>query len=42
MKIWIFQTGEPLHCDFGNPRPMRAINLANTFVEKGHNVIIWR
>jgi glycosyltransferase involved in cell wall biosynthesis len=41
MKVWIFQTGEPLHCDSGNPRPMRAINLANTFVKKGHNVIIW-
>jgi len=41
MKVWIFQTGEPLHCDVGNPRPMRVINLANTLVKKGHNVIIW-
>ena len=41
MKVWIFQTGEPLHCDVGNSRPMRAINLANALVEKGHSVIIW-
>jgi glycosyltransferase involved in cell wall biosynthesis len=41
MKVWIFQTGEPLHCDVENLRPMRAINLANTLVEKGHSVIIW-
>ena len=41
MKVWIFQTGEPLHCDARKPRPMRAMNLANTLVEKGHSVIIW-
>ena len=29
MKVWILQTGEPLHCDEGSPRPMRAINLSN-------------
>jgi glycosyltransferase involved in cell wall biosynthesis len=41
MKVWIFQSGEPLHIDKGNARPMRAMNLANTLVEKGHDVIIW-
>lgn len=41
MKIWILQTGEPLHCDEGSPRPMRAMNLANALLEKGHEVVIW-
>lgn len=41
MKVWIFQTGEPLHSDKDNYRPMRAMNLANALVKKGHNVIIW-
>ena len=41
MNIWILQTGEPLHCDFGNPRPMRAMNLANALIKKGHNVTLW-
>ena len=41
MKVWIFQTGEPLHSDSGSPRPMRAMNLANNLVNKGHNVILW-
>jgi len=41
MNIWIFQTGEPLHSDGGDPRPMRAMNLANNLVNKGHNVILW-
>lgn len=41
MNIWIFQSGEPLHCDQDNPRPMRAMNLANKLVEKGHKVVLW-
>jgi len=41
MKVWLFQTGEPLHCDEDNPRPMRAINLANKLVEAGHDVVLW-
>ena len=41
MNVWILQTGEPLHYDFGNPRPMRAMNLANTLIKKGHNVTLW-
>ena len=41
MKIWLFQTGEPLHSDKDKPRPMRAMNLANKLVESGHKVILW-
>jgi glycosyltransferase involved in cell wall biosynthesis len=41
MRVWIFQTGEPLHCDAGEPRPMRAMNLANALVAKGHTVTLW-
>ena len=41
MNIWIFQTGEPIHSDLGRPRPMRAMNLANTLVDRGHRVTLW-
>jgi glycosyltransferase involved in cell wall biosynthesis len=41
MNIWILQTGEPLHIDTGNPRPMRAMNLANALISAGHNVVLW-
>ena len=41
MKVWILQTGEPLHIDTNSLRPMRAMNLANKLVEDGHEVIIW-
>ena len=41
MLVWILQTGEPLHSDNDNSRPMRVINLSNTLVKKGHNVVIW-
>jgi glycosyltransferase involved in cell wall biosynthesis len=41
MKVWILQTGEPLHCDGGDPRPMRAMNLADALVSRGHEVVIW-
>lgn len=41
MNIWIFQTGEPLHCDEDGSRPMRAMNLANFLVSRGHKVVIW-
>ena len=41
MKAWILQTGEPLHCDQGSPRPMRAMNLANELIGRGHEVTIW-
>ncbi len=32
MIVWILQAGEPLHFDDVNPRPMRAMNLANVLV----------
>jgi len=41
LVVWIFQTGEPLQIDGGDPRPMRAINLSNFLVEAGHEVILW-
>jgi glycosyltransferase involved in cell wall biosynthesis len=41
MNIWIFQTGEPLHIDKENSRPMRAMNLSNKLVDSGHKVILW-
>lgn len=41
MKVWILQTGEPLHCDNDNARPMRAMNLANALVNAGHHVTLW-
>jgi glycosyltransferase involved in cell wall biosynthesis len=39
--VWILQTGEPLHIDEGHYRPMRAMNLANSLVERGHRVTLW-
>jgi len=41
MKVWIFQTGEPVHSDLGQPRPMRAMNLANALIDRGHRVTLW-
>jgi len=41
MKVWILQTGEPLHSDGGSVRPMRAMNLANKLIERGHQVTLW-
>lgn len=41
MKVWIFQTGEPLHIDEGALKPMRAMNLANLLIEHRHSVTIW-
>jgi len=41
MKIWILQTGEPLQIDKNGLRPMRAMNLSNALIEKGHEVVIW-
>jgi glycosyltransferase involved in cell wall biosynthesis len=41
MKVWILQTGEPLHIDSTGLRPMRAMNLANALIEKGHQVVLW-
>lgn len=41
LRIWIFQTGEPLHCDLSNVRKMRAVNLADALILRGHKVVIW-
>ncbi len=41
LTIWILQTGEPLHMDPGDSRPMRAMNLANALVNAGHHVVVW-
>ena len=41
MKIWILQTGEPLHIDKSGLRPMRAMNLSNALIKKGHDVVLW-
>ena len=40
MKIWIFQTGEPLFTDKKKYRPMRAMNLTKLFTDNGHEVRI--
>ena len=41
LTVWIFQAGEPLHCDDELVRPMRAMNLANALVENGYYVVLW-
>ena len=41
LKIWILQTGEPLPIDQNGLRPMRAINLTEELVRRGHEVTIW-
>lgn len=41
LLIWVFQTGEPLHIDGENARPMRAMNLSNALVGAGHKVVLW-
>ena len=41
MNVWILQTGEPIHCDSGSPRPMRAMNLTNALIDRGHSVVLW-
>ena len=41
MNVWILQTGESLHVDNGNPRPMRAMNLSNALNDQGHDVVLW-
>jgi glycosyltransferase involved in cell wall biosynthesis len=41
LTIWVLQTGEPLHLDMGDRRPMRAMNVANALVAAGHRVVVW-
>lgn len=41
MNIWILQTGEPLPSDDDKSRPMRAINLTDSLLARGHNVVVF-
>ena len=41
LLVWVFQTGEPLHIDGENSRPMRAMNLCDSLIQKGHRVVLW-
>ncbi len=41
LSVWVLQTGEPLHIDAGDARPMRAMNLSNALVQAGHDVVLW-
>jgi hypothetical protein len=41
LLIWVFQTGEPLHIDGENVRPMLTMNLSNALVQAGHRVVLW-
>ena len=41
LLIWLLQTGEPLHTDGNDARPMRAMNLSNALVQVGHRVVLW-
>ena len=41
LVFWILQTGEPLPIDKDFSRPMRAVNLSNKLLKKGHKVILW-
>ena len=40
MEACIFQTGEPLHIDKGNYRPMSCMFLDDNLIENGHKVKI--
>ena len=41
MLVWIFQSGEPIHSDSGEVRPMRAINLSHALIKRNHKVVLW-
>jgi len=41
MRVWILQTGEPIHTDKGGLRPMRAMNLSKALIDGGHEVTLW-
>ncbi len=41
MRAWLITVGEPLPVDSGNPRLLRTGMLANTLVDRGHDVVWW-
>ncbi len=41
LRIWVFQSGEPLHQDKSGMRAMRAMNLTDELVLRGHHVTLW-
>lgn len=41
LVVWVFQTGEPIHTDPGTARPMRAMNLTDALIARGHRVVLW-
>ena len=41
MKVWIFQTGEPIPYVCAGSRPMRIMNLTNTLLKDGDEVTVW-
>lgn len=41
MRVWVLQTGEPVHSDGPFERPMRAINLCDALVEAGHEIVLF-
>lgn len=40
-SVWILQTGEPIPGDRGNPRKLRAFNLAEKLAKKDIKVVVW-
>jgi glycosyltransferase involved in cell wall biosynthesis len=41
LKVWVLQTGEPLPIDKHSGRGMRAVNLVEALVARGHEVLLW-
>ena len=41
MRVWLITVGEPLPCDEGDVRPLRAGILAERLTSHGHDVVWW-
>lgn len=41
MKVWVFQTGEPIAPIDSGARPMRAMNVTDALLSAGHEVTLW-
>lgn len=41
MRVWVLKSGEPVHTDPGRQRLHRTGVLADTFAERGHEVVWW-